>query len=91
MRKFPKGTVKTKKKVKTTKKWQESYTWLVKGRLEGVGKCIVCNSEFSIVNGGKFDVKNITSTVLQPYIYAIFFNSSGVKLLLLKQLSSFTQ
>jgi hypothetical protein len=50
-----------KKKVETTEKWQESYTSLVKGRREGVAKCIVCNSEFFIVNGGKFDVEKLSN------------------------------
>jgi hypothetical protein len=45
-----------------SEKWQESYTWLVKGRREGSGRCFVCSCEFSISNGGKADVKRHQTT-----------------------------
>jgi hypothetical protein len=66
---------------------------LGKGRREGVGKCIACNSEFSIVNGGKFDVKKLsTSNIRRIFNYLQkthhFDNSSILHLRHLFQQSS---
>jgi hypothetical protein len=62
-----------------SEKWQESYSWLVKGRREGVGKCIACNSEFSIVNGGKFDVKKHQQTVKHKTNFELFSKNTSLR------------
>ncbi|KAB0805327.1 hypothetical protein PPYR_02297 [Photinus pyralis] len=66
--------------------WQQTYSWLLKGKEEGTAKCIACNSEFSIANGGVYDVKKhmktgkhikqVENSARTPNILS-FFNSTS--------------
>lgn len=51
----------TRKKRKNiyNKEWETNFCWLTKSSRKGneYAKCIVCNTEFKISNGGKYDVK----------------------------------